>query len=55
MERLMNVRGARIKAERPAGKVWPKPKRRMKVAPGSARGRSADRRKGSWDTVKREQ
>lgn len=53
MERLMNVRGTRMKAERPAGKVWPKPQRRMKVAPGSARRRSAERRKGSWGTFKR--
>lgn len=35
MERMMSPWGAKLKAERPDGRVWPKPKRKMKVALGS--------------------
>lgn len=43
MERVMNIKGARVKAERPTGKAWPKPKKKMKVALGSARAKSIGR------------
>lgn len=34
------LRGARLKAERPAGKVAPEPRRQMVVASGSIRGKA---------------
>ena len=43
-ERMTNFRGARMKAGRPAGQVWPKPKRKRRVALGCSRGRSVERR-----------